>query len=152
MSLYDVGVKIKHGRNSLVTDGVSTNLQAGRIGLHHAIAHERERLHSFTEQAAITRFVAVGLEKICRAGSERAISKSFDRSDTKIWSSKSVPNANFYLIVNLVDEWGSVNPRGQFIILQQFGIGGDVSVVGIHMLHACDSERRGIFERATHGA
>ena len=38
-------IQIENHRNGLVADGMSTELQTGRISLHHAVAHERKWLH-----------------------------------------------------------------------------------------------------------
>ena len=57
-------VKVENDGNSLVTDGVSAKLQAGCISLHHAIAHQRERLHFVREQSVIVGLVVKGLKEI----------------------------------------------------------------------------------------
>src|SRR5438876_7237144 len=36
-------IQIENHRNTLVADGMSTELQTGGVGLHHAVAHERKR-------------------------------------------------------------------------------------------------------------
>ena len=43
--LHDVGVEVENDRDPLVADGVGAELETGRIGLQHAIAHGRRRLH-----------------------------------------------------------------------------------------------------------
>src|SRR5437868_8702691 len=60
----DFAVEVENDGNSLITNGVSAKLQARCIGLHHAIAHERERLHFVREQSVIVGLVVKGLKEI----------------------------------------------------------------------------------------
>ncbi len=71
VGFHDFAVEIEDDRNALVADGVSANLQAGGIGSHHAVLHQRHRVHFVGEQAVIVGLIGEGLEEIrCAEPSE----------------------------------------------------------------------------------
>src|SRR5581483_587265 len=68
MRFSNLGIQIKNDRDGLIPNGVGAKLQSGGVGLHHAIAHQRERLHLVGKQSAVTRLIAERFEKIRSAG------------------------------------------------------------------------------------
>ena len=61
-------VQIKNDRDPLVADGMGAKLKTSSVGLHHPIAHERERLHFIGKQAVIIGLIGERLEEISRGG------------------------------------------------------------------------------------
>ncbi len=73
MSLRDLRINVEDHRNGLIADRVRAELKAGGIGFHHAVMHQRHRMHFVRKNAVIVRLVVKRLEKIGGDRSERAV-------------------------------------------------------------------------------
>ena len=141
VGFHHFAIQIEDGRNALVANGVSANLQARGIGFHHAILHQRNRMHFVGKQAAVIGLIAERLEEVCGGRAERAIRVGLERADAKKWTTKRVPDTNFYLIIDTCNERRGIDARSQFSPLQQLGVNSNVRVFRIHVLHAGDPKR-----------
>ena len=101
VSFHDVAIEIENDRNPLVSDSVSTQLQTCSIGPHHAILHQRERLHAVGQETTVVRLIAIRLEKIRRPRAQRAVRVGLHRTDTQVGAAKGVAKAQFDLVVHL---------------------------------------------------
>ena len=93
-------VEIEDHRNALVSDGVGTNLQTRGISSHHAVPHQRNRMHFVGEQAAIVGLVGKRLKEICRARAQGTVGIGFESADAEKRTAKRMTDADFHLIVN----------------------------------------------------
>ena len=100
VGLHDLAVQIENDRNALVADGVRAKLQAGGVGSHHAVLHQRNRMHFVGEQAVVVGLVAEGFEEVCGGRSQGAVGVGLERADAKIGAAKGVPDADFDLIID----------------------------------------------------
>ena len=64
VGLHDFAVEVKDDRNALIADGVRANLQAGGIGSHHAILHQRDGMHFVRKQPTVVGLIVERLEEI----------------------------------------------------------------------------------------
>ena len=109
-------------------------------------------MHLVGEQAAIAWFVGIGSKKVSSARAERAVGKGFHGADAKLGTAESVADAEFSLVVDVVDDverrrfaWCS-SPR-----LEKFPYTRDVGELGRHVLHAGDADGSGMCRGAFHG-
>ena len=150
MSLRDLRINVEDHRNGLIADRVRAELKAGGIGFHHAVMHQRHRMHFVRKNAVIVRLVVKRLEKIGGDRSERAVSEGFERANAKKRPTKGVSDSDLCLIIDLGNERRGINASGQLAALQQFGIDGDIFVIRIHVLHAGDAKRSSVSESTFH--
>ena len=100
VGLHDFAVQVEDDRNALVADGVGAKLQSGGIGLHHAVPHQRQRMHFVGEQAVVVGLIVEGLEEVGGGRAERAVGVSLERADAKIGAAEGVPDADLDLIID----------------------------------------------------
>ena len=98
----DFGIDIEDGGDPGVTDGVRAQLQAGSVGFHHAIAHQRDGMHRVGKNAAIVGLVVEGLEEIGGRRAERAVGVGLERANAQIRAAESVADADLHLVVDLL--------------------------------------------------
>ena len=101
-------------------------------------------MHSVGEQAVIVGLVVKGLEEVGGGRAERAVGIRLESAESQVRSAEGVADADFGLIVHLRDEGRGIDAGRQLAFTEQLGIDGDVGVVRIHILHAGDTERRGV--------
>jgi hypothetical protein len=141
-------ISFENHRNGLIADRVCAELKAGGIGFHHAVAHQRNRMHFVGKNAVVVWLVLKRLEEIRSRRTERAIGESLQCADAKKRPTEGVPDSDFCLVVNLRDKRRGINASRQLAALQQFRISGDIFVVRIHMLHTGDAKRSSVSESA----
>src|SRR4029077_19691850 len=83
VSFHNLGIQVEDDRNTLVTNGVSTNLKAGGIRSHHAVLHQRDWVHFVRQQTAIIWLVVERVEKVRCTRSQRSISIGFEGANPK---------------------------------------------------------------------
>jgi hypothetical protein len=83
VSFHNLGIQVEDDRNAVVTNGMSTNLKAGGIRSHHAVLHQRNRVHFVRQQAAIIWLIAELVEKVRCTRSQGAISIGFEGPNPK---------------------------------------------------------------------
>ena len=86
---FDLRVDIENRRNSRVANGVGADLQSRRICPHHAIAHQRNRMHLVREHPAIAGWFGERLEEISRRRTERAIRIGLQRANPQVRPTKA---------------------------------------------------------------
>ncbi len=112
VGFHDFAVEIEDDRNALVPNGVSTNLQARDIRSHHAILHQGNWMHFVREQPVIVGLIGERVEEISCGGAKGTVRVGFESTDAEKRTTKGVPDANFYLIIDAGDEGGSIDARG----------------------------------------
>src|SRR3954471_9191962 len=93
------------------------------------------------EHAMVYRLHVEGIEEVCGRGAERTVRVSLERSDTKKWTTESVPYTNLDLVIDTRNQGSGIDTCRQFAAFQQLGVDGDVRVFRIHVLHARHSYR-----------
>src|SRR5947209_4919717 len=94
-------------------------LQVGRICMRQALAYACQWLHFIGEQSAVLRIISVRREEISRARSQRPISVSLQRSQSKKFRSERVPDPDLRLVIPLRFEDGRVDPKCQLVLVRQ---------------------------------
>src|SRR6266700_2495836 len=109
-------------------------------------------MHLVTEQPMVLRRVCVGVEKICRPRSQRAVRIALDSADAQQRCAECMPYADLRLVFPVGFDGSSVNTYGQRSLLLEFGVRFHVFIGRVHVLNAGYAERRGMLQRLTDSA
>ena len=107
-------------------------------------------MHFVRKQPEIVWLIYKPFKEVSSTGTEGAIRISFQCPNSKIRAPKSAPYSDFHLIIHLRDQWRDVDAGGQLSPIEQLGVGCNIFVIRIHVLHAGHAQGRRMGQRTLH--
>ena len=147
VGFFDLAERVEDRRDGLVADGVDAELQTGGVGADQPRAKGFEVLHLGGDEA-VTGRVEKRLEKPRGRGPQRSVGVPFDRAEPQERRAERAAQADARLVLPARLHRRVVDARGQLAALGQPGVRRYVAPLGIHVLHAGDTERGCVGQRA----